>query len=219
MEFLKLNNIIWVSLAFPLVSTFFCFKGTFRTWHSIISFIVILAFLFFLRFYLFNFRERGREGEREGEKDQCVVASPTSPTGNLACNPGMCPHWELNHKPLVHRLALNPLNYTSQGTLAFLGCDSFSKFSYLQWLDKFSGVSVRYSVEGICLGLSETFFMIRKLSAGRPQKWRTSTVTLYQGDVLLTWLTIDVSLDHLPERVLARFLHGKVTTLPSLLQS
>ena len=27
----------------------------------------------FLRFYLFIFRERGREGEREGEKHQCVV--------------------------------------------------------------------------------------------------------------------------------------------------
>ena len=27
------------------------------------------------RFYLFIFRERGREGEREGEKHQCVVVS------------------------------------------------------------------------------------------------------------------------------------------------
>ena len=32
-------------------------------------------FLFvFKRFYLFIFREQGREGEREGEKHQCVVA-------------------------------------------------------------------------------------------------------------------------------------------------
>ena len=29
-------------------------------------------FLFFLRFYLYCFRERGREGEREREKHQCV---------------------------------------------------------------------------------------------------------------------------------------------------
>ena len=29
---------------------------------------------FFLRFHLFSFRERGREGEREGEKHQCAVA-------------------------------------------------------------------------------------------------------------------------------------------------
>ena len=28
------------------------------------------------------FRQRGREGEREGEKHQCVVASPIPPTGD-----------------------------------------------------------------------------------------------------------------------------------------
>ena len=40
---------------------------------------------FFLKkiFYLFIFRERGREGEREGEKHQCVVASLAPPTGGL----------------------------------------------------------------------------------------------------------------------------------------
>ena len=49
---------------------------------------VCVSFLF-LRFYLSLFRERGREGEREGEKHQCVVASHVPPTGDLACNPGM----------------------------------------------------------------------------------------------------------------------------------
>ena len=38
-------------------------------------------------------------GEREEEKHQCVVASHTSPTGDLACNPGMCPDWESNQRP------------------------------------------------------------------------------------------------------------------------
>ena len=51
-------------------------------------------------FGLFIFREKGREGEREGEKHQCVVASHVSPTGNLACNPGMYPDWESNQQPL-----------------------------------------------------------------------------------------------------------------------
>ena len=45
---------------------------------------------------LFIFRERGREGEREGEKHQCVVASHARPAGDLACNPGMCPDRESN---------------------------------------------------------------------------------------------------------------------------
>ena len=42
------------------------------------------------------FRKRGKEGEREGEKHHCVVACHMPPTGDLACNPGMCPDWELN---------------------------------------------------------------------------------------------------------------------------
>ena len=36
----------------------------------------------------------GREGEREGEKHQCVIASLAAPTGDLAHNPGMYPDWE-----------------------------------------------------------------------------------------------------------------------------
>ena len=53
----------------------------------------------FLRFSLFIFRERGREGEKEGEKYQCVVASHMASTGDLAHNPGMCPDWESNQRP------------------------------------------------------------------------------------------------------------------------
>ena len=43
-----------------------------------------------------SFRERGREGEREGEKHQCVVVPPA---GDLVSNPGMCPDWESNQRP------------------------------------------------------------------------------------------------------------------------
>ena len=45
--------------------------------------------LLFFRFYLFIFRE-GKE-RREGEKHQCVVASHTPPTGDMACNAGNVP--------------------------------------------------------------------------------------------------------------------------------
>ena len=54
-------------------------------------------FLFFK--ILFILRERGREGDREGEKHPCVVASRAPPTGDLACNPGMCLNRELNLRP------------------------------------------------------------------------------------------------------------------------
>ena len=57
--------------------------------------------LFFKRCYLFIFRERGMEGEREGEKQQCVVASCKSPTGDLAQNPGMCPYKKPNWQPFA----------------------------------------------------------------------------------------------------------------------
>ena len=50
-----------------------------------------------------------------GEKHQCVVAPHMSPTGDLAHNPGMCPDWELNQRPLGSQPVLNPLNHTSQG--------------------------------------------------------------------------------------------------------
>ena len=49
---------------------------------------------FFLRFIYFQ--TEGKGGKKEGEKHQCVVASHKPPTGGLACNPGMCPDWELN---------------------------------------------------------------------------------------------------------------------------
>ena len=68
----------------------------------------------FLRFYLFIFRERGREGEREGEKHQCVVASHVAPTGDHAHNLGICPAWESNRQPFGSQPTLNPLIYTSQ---------------------------------------------------------------------------------------------------------
>ena len=45
----------------------------------------------FLRFSLFIFRERGREGEKEGEKYQCVVASHMASTGDLALKPRHMP--------------------------------------------------------------------------------------------------------------------------------
>ena len=61
---------------------------------------------FLKRFYLFTFTERGREGEREGEKHQCVRDTSIScswmyPTEDLAHYPGICPDWELNQRPFI----------------------------------------------------------------------------------------------------------------------
>ena len=48
-------------------------------------------FTLFLKNILFIFRESGKEGEREGEKHQHVVASCVPPTEDLSHNPDMCP--------------------------------------------------------------------------------------------------------------------------------
>ena len=58
-------------------------------------------FRFFKKYFihLFIFRGRRREGEKEGEKHQCVGASHAPLSGDLACNPNMCPVWELISRP------------------------------------------------------------------------------------------------------------------------
>ena len=74
---------------------------------------------FFLEFFkniLFIFRYRGREGEREGETHQCVVASHTPPIRDLVHNPGILTG-DPTGNPLVCRLMLNPLSHTSQGSV------------------------------------------------------------------------------------------------------
>ena len=65
---------------------------------------------FLLRFYLFLER-----GWRKRGKHQCVVASHTPPTWDPACNPGMCPDWELNWRPFDSQASSQPLSHTSQG--------------------------------------------------------------------------------------------------------
>ena len=55
--------------------------------------IQVLCLFFKKRFYLFVFRERRREGEREGEKHQC--ARETSMCGCLAHTP----HWGPDLQP------------------------------------------------------------------------------------------------------------------------
>ena len=60
------------------------------------------------------------EGTRERERNINVqekhglVTSPTPPTGDLACNPGMCHDWGLNWRPFGSWAMLSPLSHTSQ---------------------------------------------------------------------------------------------------------
>ena len=87
---------------------------------------------FFFKDFIYLFLERGREGEREGEKHHCVVASHAPPTGDLACNPGMCPAGNWTGDPLVHRPVLNLLSYTNQGNSDYFlkSLYIYNKFKY-----------------------------------------------------------------------------------------
>ena len=58
-----------------------------------------MSYTFFFKDFIYLFLEKGREGEREGEKHQCVIASHVFPFGDLAPKPGMCPDWESNQSP------------------------------------------------------------------------------------------------------------------------
>ena len=66
---------------------------------SFLNHLTEIITLNFLKDFIYLFLERGREGEREGEKHQCEVAFHMPLTGDLAHNPGMCPDWESNLRP------------------------------------------------------------------------------------------------------------------------
>ena len=92
--------------------------------------MLLLFFLLFKRFYLFIFRERGREGGREGEKHQCVVASHTPRTGDLAHNPGMCPDWESNQWSSGSQAGIQSTERHQPGLLLFFLAWSFHLQGY-----------------------------------------------------------------------------------------
>ena len=74
--------------------------------------------------YLFIFRERGREEEREErnidvQEKHSLVASHTPPTRDLAHNPGMCPDWESNQRPFCLQAGTQSTEPHQPGWLVF----------------------------------------------------------------------------------------------------
>ena len=64
---------------------------------------------FFLKLlYLFIFRERGMKGEKRHYIRETLISSPMPLTGDLDCNPGMCPDWESNWQPFSSQAATQP---------------------------------------------------------------------------------------------------------------
>ena len=104
--------------------------------HSIYKYLKI--------FYVFIFRQKGRGKEREGEKHQCVVASRAPPTGDLACNPGMCPNWELNWRPFGLQASTQSFGPHQPGLhVIFL--------SYIDYINKCLYIQMALCVCGVCI--------------------------------------------------------------------
>ena len=89
------------------------------------------SLLFFFKDFIYLFLERGGGREKERERNISVVASHLAPTGNLACNPGMCHDWELNLRPSGSQPTLNPLSYTRQALLCFNVAIYFFLYYYI----------------------------------------------------------------------------------------
>ena len=69
----------------------------------------------FLNIYLFIFRERGKDGEREGEKHQCVVALMCPLLGTCPATQACALTGNWTGNPLVCEPSFNPLSHTKQG--------------------------------------------------------------------------------------------------------
>ena len=72
---------------------------------------------------------------REEEKHQCVVVCHAPPTGDLACNPGMCPDWELNWQPFASKSGAQTTEQHQQPGLVYISWkNSYAAFLLLNIL-------------------------------------------------------------------------------------
>ena len=71
---------------------------------------------FFFKILFIYFQRQGREGQREGEKHQCVFVSRCPQLGAWPTTQACGLTENQTSDTLVHRPALNPLSHTSQGS-------------------------------------------------------------------------------------------------------
>ena len=125
------------SLRIPVASVLsehvaFRFSRMTRTGWWVMLIVLWSTFLFFFNIlFIYFFREREREGEREGGKHPCVVASRVPPTGDLAHNPGMCPDWESNQRPFGSQAGAQSTEPHQPGLIIYFSSYCLSKASYV----------------------------------------------------------------------------------------
>ena len=101
---LETSNLLSVLMDVPILDSSYI-------WIHTICGLLCQAFftqhnVFFIFLNWFIYRERGRKGEREGEKHQCVVSSHTPPTGDWAATQARALTGNQIGDPLVRRLVL-----------------------------------------------------------------------------------------------------------------
>ena len=74
-----------------------------------------------------------------------MIASCVSPTGDLACIPGMCPDWELNRQPFGS-LAGAQSTEPHQPELSFNSCLSSDLLAYLLQMLLYAVIEVNFLV-------------------------------------------------------------------------
>ena len=87
-------------------------------------FILFFKVLYFKILFIFIFREKGKEGEREEGKHKCVVASQYPLLGTWPATQACALTGNQTGDPLVPKPVLNPLSRTSQGCMYY-----FNKYS------------------------------------------------------------------------------------------
>ena len=78
----------------------------------------IILHRFLKRFYLYSFREKGKEGEREGEKHRWGRETSIG-CFNPACYSAICPDQELNRQPFGLQDNAQPTEPHGQGYIDF----------------------------------------------------------------------------------------------------
>ena len=92
--------------------------------------------------YLFLDRREG--GKKERERNINVWLPFVPPAGDLACNPGMCPDWELNWRPFGLQASTQSFGPHQPGLhVIFL--------SYTDYINKCLYIQMALCVCGVCI--------------------------------------------------------------------